>query len=177
MGKLWVICCEKLRKIDRVMIVPYCINPFPVAFGALFGVWVLSDVKSVLMQKSVSTLKSVMLCLYVLLCLVVTKKKCKYGEIKLCGKNKKKQKTFSFFCCIDKHLKSITGCKNLWFKTQWLCYSIWGKTPVFHISGFNSETILPISIFFLMIHTCLLPKTVSAFANWSFILGNISYFV
>ena len=27
------------------------------------------------------------------------------------------------------------------------CYSVWGKTPVFHNFGFNSETILPISIF------------------------------
>ena len=73
-GKLWVISCEKLSKIDRVMTVPYWINPFPVAFGALFGVYVLSDVTSVLMQTSVRTLKSVMLCWYVLLCLVVTKR-------------------------------------------------------------------------------------------------------
>ena len=54
---------------------------------------------------------------------------------------------FFIFCCVDKHLKSIAGCKNLWFNTRWLCYSVWGKTPVFHNSGFNSETILPISIF------------------------------
>ena len=37
--------------------------------------------------------------------------------------------------------------KKLWFNTRWLCYSVWGKTHVFHNSGFNSETILPISIF------------------------------
>ena len=54
---------------------------------------------------------------------------------------------FFFFCCVDKHPKSITGCKNLRFNTRWLCYSVWGKTHVFHNSGFNSETILPISIF------------------------------
>ena len=54
---------------------------------------------------------------------------------------------FLFFCCVDKHPKFITGCKNLWFNTRWHCYSVWGKTPVFHKSGFNSETILPISIF------------------------------
>ena len=54
---------------------------------------------------------------------------------------------FFFFCCVDKHPKSITGCKNLWFNTRWLCYSVWGKTPVFHNSGFIYETILPISIF------------------------------
>ena len=84
---------------------------------------------------------------------------------------------FFFFCCVGKHPKSITGCKNLWFNTWWLCYSVWGKTHVFHNSGFNSETILPISIFLLMImiHTCFLPKTVSAFANSSFIFGNIPY--
>ena len=34
-GELWVVCCEKLKKIDRAMAVPHCINPFPVAFGAL----------------------------------------------------------------------------------------------------------------------------------------------
>ena len=55
--------------------------------------------------------------------------------------------TFTFFCCADKHPKSKTGCKNLRFNTRWLCYSVWGKTHVFHNSGVNSETILPISIF------------------------------
>ena len=54
---------------------------------------------------------------------------------------------FSFFCCVDKHPKSTTGCKNLRSNTWWLCYSVWGKTHVFHNSGFNSENILPISIF------------------------------
>ena len=61
--------------------------------------------------------------------------------------NQKQILTFSFFCCVDKHPKSITSCKNLWFSSQWLCYSVWDKTPVFRNSGFNSETILPISIF------------------------------
>ena len=60
-------------------------------------------------------------------------------------RNWKQILTFYFFCCVDKHPKSITGCKNLRFNTRWLCYSVWGKT--FHNSGFNSETILPISIF------------------------------
>ena len=32
-------------------------------------------------------------------------------------------------------------------------------------------------LFLVMIYTWLLPKTVSAFANWSLIFGNISYFV
>ena len=54
---------------------------------------------------------------------------------------------FFFFCCVDKHPKSITGCKNLRFNTRWLCYSVWGKTHVFHNYGFNSETIVPIPIF------------------------------
>ena len=31
--------------------------------------------------------------------------------------------------------------------------------------------------FLIMIHICLLPKTVSAFANWSFVFGNVLYFV
>ena len=43
------------------------------------------DVTSVLMQSCLRTSESDVLCLYVLLCLVVTKK-CKYGEIKLCGR-------------------------------------------------------------------------------------------
>ena len=46
------------------------------------------------MQSCLRTSESDVLCLYVLLCLVVTKK-CKYGEIKLCGKETKKQ---SFAC-------------------------------------------------------------------------------
>ena len=62
-------------------------------------------------------------------------------------RNWKQILTFSFFCCVDKHPKSITSCKNVWFNTRWLCYSVWGKTHVFHNSGFNSETILPVSIF------------------------------
>ena len=62
-------------------------------------------------------------------------------------RNWKQILTFSFFCCVDKHPKSITGCQNLRFNTRWLCYNVWGKTHVFHNSGFNSETLLPISIF------------------------------
>ena len=66
-------------------------------------------------------------------------------------RNWKQILTFSFFCCVDKHPKSITGCKNLRFNTRWLCYSVWGKTHVYHNSGFNSETILHISIFLFYI--------------------------
>ena len=88
-GEIWVVCCENLKKIDRVMAVPHCFNPFSVAFGALLWVSLSYDVTSVLMQWSLRTSESVVLCLYVLLCLVVTKK-CKYGEIKLCGKKTKK---------------------------------------------------------------------------------------
>ena len=85
-GEIWVACCENLKKIDRVMAVPHCFNPFPVAFGAFSWVSLSYDVMSVLMQSSLRTSESVVLCLFVLLCLVVTKK-CKYGEIKFCGKN------------------------------------------------------------------------------------------
>ena len=84
-GEIWVVCCENLKKIDRVMAVPHCFNPFPVAFGALLWVSLSYDVTSVLMQSSLCTSESDVLYLYVLLCLVVTKK-CKYGEIKLCEK-------------------------------------------------------------------------------------------
>ena len=84
-GEIWVVCCENLKKIDRVMAVPHCFNPFPVAFGTLLWVSLSYDATSVLMQSSLRTSESDVLCLYVLLCLVVTKK-CKYGEIKLCGK-------------------------------------------------------------------------------------------
>ena len=87
-GEIWVVCCENLKKIDRVMAVPHCFNPFPVAFGALLWVSLSYDVTSVLMKSSLRTSESVVICLYVLLCLVVTKK-CKYGEIKLCEKKKK----------------------------------------------------------------------------------------
>ena len=86
-SEIWVVCCVNLKKIGCVMAVPHCFNPFPVAFGALFWVPFSYDVTSVLMQSSLRTSESVVLCLYVLLCLVVTKK-CKYGEIKLCGKKK-----------------------------------------------------------------------------------------
>ena len=66
----------------------------------------------------------------------------------MCNNSKlKADSNFFFFCCVDKHFKSIAGCKKLWFNTRWLCYSVWGKTPVFRNSGFNSETILPFSIF------------------------------
>ena len=88
-GEIWVVCCENLKKIDRVMAVLHCFNPFPVAFGALLWVSLSCDVTSVLMQWCLRTSESDVLCLYVLLCLVVTKK-CKYGEIKLCGKKEKK---------------------------------------------------------------------------------------
>ena len=56
----------------------------------------------------------------------------------MCNNSKSKADInfFLFFCCIDKDPKSITGCKILWFNTRWLCYSVWGKTPVFHNSGF-----------------------------------------
>ena len=87
-GEIWVVCCENLKKIDRVMAVPHCFDPFPVAFGALLWVSLSYYVTSVLMQSSLRTSESVVLCLYVLLCLVVTKK-CKYREIMLCGKRKK----------------------------------------------------------------------------------------
>ena len=46
--EIWVVCCENLRKTDRVMAVPHCINPFPVAFGALLWVLLSHDVTSVL---------------------------------------------------------------------------------------------------------------------------------
>ena len=84
-GEIWVVCCENLKKIDRVIAVPHCFNPFPVAFGALLWVSLSYDVTNVLMQSSLRTSESDVLCLYVLLCLVVTKK-CQYGEIKLCEK-------------------------------------------------------------------------------------------
>ena len=84
-GEIWDACCEDLKKIDRIMAVPHCFNPFPVAFGALLWVLLSYDVTSVLMQSRLRTSESVVLSLYVLLCLVVTTK-CKYGEIKLCGK-------------------------------------------------------------------------------------------
>ena len=87
-GEIWVVCCENLKKIDRVMAVPHCFNPFPVAFGALLWISLSYDVTSVLMQWCLGTSESDVLCLYVLLYLVVVKK-CKYGEIKLCGKKKK----------------------------------------------------------------------------------------
>ena len=90
---IWVVCCENLKKIYLVMAVPHCFNPFPVAFGPLLWVSLLYDVTSVLMQSSLRTSESVVLCLNVLLCLVVTKK-CKYGEIKLCGKK-------SFGSCLE----------------------------------------------------------------------------
>ena len=83
-GEICVVCWENLKKIDRVMAVPHCFNPFPVAFGALLWVSLSYDVTSVLMQSTFRTSESVVLCLYVQFCLVVTKK-CKYGEIKLCG--------------------------------------------------------------------------------------------
>ena len=86
-GEIWVVCCENLKKIDRVMAVPHCFNPFPVAFGALLLASLSYDVTSVLMQSSLRTSESDVLCLYLLLCLVVTNK-CKYGEIKLCEKKK-----------------------------------------------------------------------------------------
>ena len=27
-GEIWVVCCENLKKSDRVMAVPHCFNPF-----------------------------------------------------------------------------------------------------------------------------------------------------
>ena len=103
-GEIWVVCCENLKKIYRVMAVPHCFNPFPVAFGALLWVSLSYDVTSVLMQSCLRTSEPDMLCLYALLCLVVTKK-CKYGEIKLrgkktrhrrCKKNKKNTENTNF---------------------------------------------------------------------------------
>ena len=68
--------------------------------------------------------------------------------ILMCNNSKLKQiLTFFFFCCVDKDPKSKTGCKILWLNTRGLCYSVWGKTPVFHNFVFNSETVLLISIF------------------------------
>ena len=34
-GEIWVVCRENLKKIDRVMAVPHCFDPFSVGFGAL----------------------------------------------------------------------------------------------------------------------------------------------
>ena len=52
------------------------------------------------------------------------------------------------------------------------------KLPFFIMLDSTLELYYLFQFFFLiMTHTWLLPKTVSAFANWSFIFGNISYFV
>ena len=111
------VCRENLKKIDRVMAVPHCFDPFSVGFGALLWVSLSYDVMSVLMQSSLCTKESIVLCLYVLLCLVVTKK-CKYGEIKLCGKNKQnknnailrqkilREANSDIFCLIETHLEN-----------------------------------------------------------------------
>ena len=40
-GEIWVVCCENLKKIDRVMAVPHCFNPFPFDFGALLWVVII----------------------------------------------------------------------------------------------------------------------------------------
>ena len=65
----------------------------------------------------------------------------------MCNNSKLKADiNFSLFCFVDKDPKSITSCKISWFSTRGLCYSVWGKTPVIHNFGFNSETILPITI-------------------------------
>ena len=69
------------------------------------------------------------------------------GLLTLMCNNSKLKADIIFFFFLLRRQQSITGCKNLRFNTRWLCYNVWGKTHVFHNSGFNSETILPISIF------------------------------
>ena len=86
---------------------------------------------------------------------------------------------FAFSCCVDMAQNHIISCKNLWFNTRGLCYSVLGENARFSHFRFISETILLISLFFflIMIHTWLLPETKPAFANGKLIFGNISYIV
>ena len=80
-GEIWVVCCEYLRKIDPVMAVPHCINPFPVAFGASLWVSLSYYVTSVLTYFRIHCA--------LLICTALScghKEMNKIGEIKLRGK-------------------------------------------------------------------------------------------
>ena len=86
--------------------------------------------------------------------------------------------TFSFLCCEDK-IQSLSLVAKFYDLTLGGFVIAFGaKLPFFIIFYSTPKLYYLFQFFFLiMIPTRLLPKTVSAFANWSLIFGNISNFV